>query len=397
MKIAYFDCFSGISGDMALGALLDLGLPKPRLLQELKKLPLPDFDLEVSFCRRMNLRGKKVTVRPRKEEEERTFWVIKSMLEKSSLNSEVKELSIKIFEKLAKAEAKIHQQKIDEVHFHEVGAIDSLVDIVGVGVGIDHFRFDKVYVSSLPLGSGFVTCRHGVIPLPAPATVELLKGVPVHSAGMEGELVTPTGAAIIKVIATEFGSIPPMKIDRIGYGVGAKNFKERPNLLRIISGEPEGNIQTDRAIVIETNVDDMSSQIHGYLMERLFELGAFDVSFFPVQMKKNRPGVILRVICEEGRKLELIKNIFKETTTLGIRCYEAERFKLSRWSEELPTRYGPILVKVVENIDGEVEVFPEYEECKKVAREKGVALKEVYRAVRDDSRSFKPRKRISSE
>lgn len=391
MKIAFFDCFSGISGDMILGALLDLGLPGDLLLHELKRLPLPDFDLEISTAQRMNLQGKKITIKlPAAAEKGRTFREIKEIIKDSSLNSAVKETSIAVFQQLATAEAKIHRQKIEAVHFHEVGAIDSLVDIVGAGIGLHFLKISQVHTSSLPMGSGFTKCRHGIIPLPAPAVVELLRGVPVHSAGIEDELVTPTGAAILKVITTEFGPIPPMEIERVGYGVGTKIFKDRPNLLRIILGEAEEKITTDRAIVIETNIDDMNPQIHGYLMERLLEMGAFDVSFQPLQMKKNRPGVLLRIICEEGKKSALIKKIFQETTTLGIRCYEVERFKLPRWSEELPTRYGSIPVKVAKGIDGNWELFPEYEGCKQIAKERGIALKEVYRAVQDQSSSFKP-------
>ena len=393
MKIAYFDCFSGISGDMVLGALLDLGLPKALLTQELKKLPLPDYQLLISSSRRMKLKGTRLSVAPRKEEEkERTFREIASMLKMSSLNSRVKELSLEIFKKLAQAEAKIHQQKIDQVHFHEVGALDSLVDIVGAAIGIDYLNLDQVYGSCLPMGSGFVKCRHGVLPLPAPATLELLKDIPVYSAGIEGEMVTPTGAAIIKVIAKEFGSMPPLKINRIGYGVGTKKFSDRPNLLRIVLGETDDNVQTDRVMVIETNIDDMNSQIHGYLMEGLFEWGALDVSFFPVQMKKNRPGVVLRVICEEAKKMELIKKIFKETTTLGIRCHQVERFKLSRWSETLSTSFGDLSIKVVKGIDGRLKVLPEYEGCKEIAKEKGVALKEIFQAIQNKTPSFQSSK-----
>jgi pyridinium-3,5-bisthiocarboxylic acid mononucleotide nickel chelatase len=375
MKILYFDCFSGVSGDMTLAALLDLGLPLEKLQEELKKLGLKNYSLEVRPGSRSGIAavGLEVKVGPQ-EEHHRHFSDIREMISRSSLEPGVKELSLAIFQRLAEAEARVHKKKVEEVHFHEVGAVDSIVDIVGTAIGISSFRPDRIYASELPMGWGFVHCQHGRLPLPAPATVEVLKGYPVKSVDVEGELVTPTGAAIVATLSSKASAFPAMKVERIGYGMGKKEFPDRPNLLRLILGEATEAYQTDRAMVLESNIDDMNPEFYDYLMERLFQRGALDVSLSPLQMKKNRPGTLLRVIAEEKDADALSELILQESTTLGVRSFPVSRKKLPREVREVETRYGKVRVK----ISGEVRFQPEYDDCRRVAQEKGVPIQEVY-------------------
>ncbi|MFH2011293.1 MAG: nickel pincer cofactor biosynthesis protein LarC [Pseudomonadota bacterium] len=391
MKIAYLDCFSGISGDMILGAMVDLGLSKTKLEDELGKLSLSGYEITCSNEARMQINGTRVKViLKEKEYHHRSFSDIKRLITESTLDKETKELSIGVFQRLAEAEAKIHKKDIDDIHFHEVGAVDSIVDVVGAAVGIKHFGIEGVYASRIPLGSGFVTCQHGTLPLPAPATIELLKGIPVYESGIKGELVTPTGAAIITTLTDNFGRMPSMIIRNIGYGVGDKEFQEVPNLLRIILGEEEREKETDRVTVIETNIDDMNPEVYDFLMERLFEEGALDVSLSPIQMKKNRPSVLLRVICHEGNKTRVINTILNESTSFGVRYYEVDRVKVPRRLEEVETKFGKINVKIYQDNDAIINVSPEYEDCKKIAKEKKVPLKRVYsEAVKEALSSFK--------
>jgi len=375
MKILYFDCFSGVSGDMTLAALLDLGLPLERLEEELKKLGLKNYSLEVCPGSRSGIGalGLEVKVGPH-EEHHRHFSDIREMISRSSLEPGVKERSLAVFQRLAEAEARVHKKKVEEVHFHEVGAVDSIVDIVGTAIGIDFFRPDRIYASELPMGWGFVNCQHGRLPLPAPATVEVLKGYPVKSVDVEGELVTPTGAAIVATLSSKTTAFPAMKVERIGYGMGKKEFPDRPNLLRLILGEATEAFQADRAMVLESNIDDMNPEFYDYLMERLFQRGALDVSLSPLQMKKNRPGTLLRVIAEEKDADALSELILHESTTLGVRSFPVSRKKLPREVRKVETRYGKVRVKV----SGEVRFQPEYDDCRRIAREKGVPLQEVY-------------------
>ncbi len=376
MKILYFDCFSGVSGDMTLGALVDLGLPVDLLKNELQKLRVTNYAMDFFPGSRSGIAamGLKVKVGPHPEDH-RHFTDIRQMIEQSKLEEPVKRLSLAIFQRVAEAEAKIHSQTIEGVHFHEVGAIDSIVDIVGTAIGIEYFKPDQIFSSPLPLGRGFVDCQHGRLPLPAPATLEILKGYPTQSAGIEGELVTPTGAAIVKTLSGGVRPFPAMKVDRIGYGMGQREFPDRPNLLRLILGEsPEGQL-ADQVTVLECNIDNMNPEIYEFLMDRLFERGALDVTLSPLIMKKSRPGTLLRVIAEEKDADPLADLILSESTTLGVRMYGVSRKKLSRVFEEVDTRYGKIRVKV----SGAGRFQPEYEDCKRVALEKGVPLQEVYR------------------
>ncbi|MEW6615955.1 MAG: nickel pincer cofactor biosynthesis protein LarC [Thermodesulfobacteriota bacterium] len=379
MKIAYLDCFSGISGNMILGAMMDLGLPKTKLEEELDKLSLSGYEITCSTEARMEINGSRVKVILKEtDSHHRSFSDIKNLINGSSLDKDTKELSIRVFQRLAEAEAKIHKKDIDDIHFHEVGAVDSIVDVVGAAVGIKHFGIQEIYASRIPLGSGFVTCQHGALPLPAPATMELLKGKPVYESGIMGELVTPTGAAIITTLTDKFGRMPSMIISDIGYGVGDKEFQEVPNLLRVVLGDDERERETDRVTVVETNIDDMNPEVYDFLMERLFEEGALDVSLSPLQMKKNRPSVMLRVICHGGDKSRVIDTILKESTSFGVRYYEVDRVKVPRRLKEVETRFGKVKVKIYQDNDAVINVSPEYEDCKKIAKEKKVPLKRVY-------------------
>lgn len=382
MKIAYFDCFSGISGDMILGALVDLGLPRKVLLEGLQKLSLHGYKIRISKQERMSIHGTRVEVLiEHHEHSHRSFLQIRSMIQESGLSDEDKSLSIRIFERLARAEAKMHNKAIDDVHFHEVGAVDSIVDIVGSAIGINRLGVERVIASELPLGRGFVKCHHGILPVPAPATLELLEGIPVRDSGIESELVTPTGAAIISTVATDFSAIPRMKIKGIGYGVGKKEFSERPNLLRILIGERDSAVyRTD--IVIEANIDDMNPQLCDYILDRLFEEGALDVTFSPLQMKKNRPAIQLRVLCDPPHLRTMIDCIVKESTTIGLRYYEVQRYCLKRKIRKVKSPWGMVRVKVSADDSGKtINALPEYDDCKRIAKRSGVPLKEVYQKV----------------
>ena len=375
MKIAYFDCCAGISGDMVLGALLDSGLDVSILRRELAKLHLGDYSISASKDERHHITGTNIKVRFKESGHHRTFKEIKNIINKSRLTTKVKVLSTSIFENLAKAEAKVHGCRVDDVHFHEVGAIDSIVDIVGTAIGIEKLGIGQVYASPLPLGSGWVKTSHGRMPVPAPATLELLKGVPVASSPATSELTTPTGAAIIKTLSLSFGNMPHMEIEGTGYGIGDRSFKEIPNILRLIIGKRTGN--TERLIIVETNMDDMNPQIYEYLMSRLFKNGALDVFLMPIQMKKGRPAILLKVLCPENKKGNIIDTIFEETTTIGVRTYEVERHCLERRIENVSTPYGKVRVKVAERNGKVLNIQPEYEDCKEIAEKKKLPLKEV--------------------
>lgn len=381
MKIAYFDCFSGISGDMILGALIDTGLPVEELRKELKKLDLGGYRIEAKTVSRGELRGKQFKVEAAKNkgrEKERTLGQILGLIEKSRLPARVKGRSERVFKKLGMAEAKVHGQEQETIHFHEVGAIDSLVDVVGSLIGLEMLRVDKVYSSPLPLGRGWVNCRGGRLPVPAPATVELLKGIPTLPSGEEKELVTPTGAAIITALAENFGNPPPMRIEAIGYGAGSRDLSTRPNLLRVLIGQSPGEYEQDEITVIETNIDDMNPQVYGYLQERLFEEGALDVFLTPAQMKKGRPGTLITVLAEFSRVDALTTIIFQETPSLGVRTHRAKRRKLSREVKEVKTKYGKVKVKIAKISEKIKSVSPEYEDCRKIALREGVPFQEVY-------------------
>lgn len=388
MKIAYFDCFSGISGDMTVGALLDAGLKIETLEKELKKLGLSGYQLEVNKVTKKGISATKFKVKIKEEGVERRFKDILTILEESKLDEEIKKETKKIFFNIAKAESKIHQKDIDKIHFHEIGGLDSIIDITSAVIGIKTLGIDEIYSSALPVGKGFVKCAHGVIPVPAPATLELLKNIPTYSGGIESEMITPTGAAIISTLAKSFGKRPLMKIERIGYGAGEKEFTI-PNLLRVCIGEKtlkDENLKddyvSDEVVLIETNIDDMNPEFYDYIMEKLFSQGALDVFLTPIQMKKNRPAHMLSIIVYEQNLKEILEVLFSESTTLGVRVREIKRLRLNQQNFMAETKYGKIKVKVG-MFKGEIKnIAPEYEDCKKMAKQHQVPLKEVYEEVK---------------
>jgi len=379
MKIAYLDCFSGISGDMFLGALLDSGLPFDEFSGHLATLPLEGFRLDTFREGRKHIFGTRFVVIPEDEEQPpRGLREIREIIEQGQFTDTVKAKSVQIFEDLARVEGEIHNLPAEEVHFHEIGAVDSIVDIVGAVYGVECLGIQALFVSSLPLGSGFVGSSHGRIPLPAPATAALLKDVPVFDSGLPHEMVTPTGAALVKGLATSFGPMPPMVIHGIGYGIGKRDLPDRPNLARILIGHQQDETEVDTVVVLETNLDDTSPEVLGYLMERLFDAGGLDVVFFPVQMKKGRPGVQVQVIGRPDQKDVLMKILFKESTTLGIRFRYSQRKLLKRSVVEVDSPWGKIKAKKAVNSDGSVFFLPEYEVCRKIALENNRPLKEIF-------------------
>jgi len=382
--LAYFDCFSGISGDMTLGALLDLGVPLKWLKETLAGTPLQGFDLKVTSVSRSGIRANRVEVVVNDHQQERNFAAIKSIIENSPLSNAAKSTSIDIFQRLADVEAGIHGCTPEEVHFHEVGGIDAMVDIIGTALCLEYLGIDQIAASRIPLGKGFVSCKHGKLPVPAPATVALLKRVPVCGTDIEHELVTPTGAAIISSIAQSFGAMPEMRIQHIGYGAGSRELESRPNLLRIIVGKAARQAQdvaADQVWIVETNIDDMNPEIFGFVMDRLFEDGALDVYWIPVYMKKNRPGTLVQVLCETQNRDAIIERLFSETTSIGIRYYEARRRLLARETFMLKSSFGQVAVKRIGDPAGQTRLVPEYEICKKIALEKKLPLRLVYETI----------------
>jgi uncharacterized protein (TIGR00299 family) protein len=382
LKVAYFDCFSGISGDMILGSLIDAGLSHHILLKHLERLPLPGFSVQIEKVTKCGISGTKVNVLTQDCHTHRHLQDIYSILEQSKLEHDVIKTAKKIFQNLAQAEAKVHNTTPDNIHFHEVGAVDAIVDIVGAVVGLKELGIEEIYVSPLNLGSGFVECEHGTIPVPAPATVELLKGVPSYTSDVRQELVTPTGAAIITTLAKEFGSMPELVVDCAGYGAGERDLKI-PNLLRVIVGEHKqiSNYHTDKNIILETNIDDMNPEFFDFLFYRLSKEGALDVSLTPIYMKKNRPGTLLRVLAKENNKDNLIKAIFEETTTLGIRTYSANQISLPLEFRPIETKYGTIRIKIKKISGKSTQVLPVYEDCRLAAIKYGLPVKHVYDEV----------------
>jgi uncharacterized protein (TIGR00299 family) protein len=386
--IAYFDCFSGISGDMTLGAFIDLGVPVEWLINRLETIPLTGFEVLAETVSRSGIQAKSVEVRVKDDTTSRHYKDIKSIIEKSSLSPEVKQKSLDIFDKIANAEALIHGCPRDKVHFHEVGGIDALVDIVGTVLSVHYLKIEKVMASAIPVGRGFVNCQHGILPVPAPATLGILKGIPIYGTKIPHELVTPTGAAIIATLAESFEEIPDMIVEKIGYGAGKRDLELQPNLLRIILGTEITNsekgigvYQTDQIVILETCIDDMNPEVFGFLMERLFEKGALDVYWIPIFMKKNRPGTMVQVICPENCRDVLMACILSESSSLGVRYYHAKRRMLGRERIMVKTVYGEIAVKRITELDGSSRIVPEYETCKKIAIAKNLPLRMVYDAV----------------
>ena len=388
MRLAYLDCSSGVSGDMFLGACLDAGLGVDSLLAQLAKLPLGTYDFKPARVRRAGLTGTHVEIKAPGDQPHRHLAPIEQMIESSALSASVKKRSQRIFRRLGEAEARLHNQPIEKVHFHEVGAIDAILDIVGACVALELLGIEELRASPLNVGSGRVTATHGSLPVPAPATAELLRGIPIYSSGVEAELVTPTGAAIVSTLASGFGPLPAMRAERIGYGAGTRELPGHPNLLRLMIGErdpsPESRApgpDSDVVAVIETSVDDMSPEVYGYLVERALAAGALDITCSPVEMKKNRPGLEIRLLAKPEQAEALADLVFAETTTLGLRISTAERRVLERESVAVTTPYGDIRVKIGRRNGQVLNAAPEYEDCRKAALEHSVPLKEVMQAA----------------
>lgn len=378
----YFDCFSGISGDMTLGAFVDLGVPDSFLKHELARLPLTGFDITTSGTSKHGIHATNLFVHEEKHVHAMNYSHIRSLIENSPLSVRVKTLSLSIFEKIAVAESRIHGCAKDKVHFHEVGGIDAMVDIVGTALCMEYMDIRTVRASAIPLGSGFTTCAHGTIPIPAPATTEILRGVPVYGTAIKKELVTPTGAAIITSIAQSFGNMPAMTINRTAYGSGKRDLNEQPNLLRVLAGSfTDSNKSEDTILVLECTIDDMNPEYFGYLMERLFEDGALDVTLQPVFMKKNRPGTVLSVLCPLEKQDTLTCRILSESSTTGVRYHTVKRTVLDRKTVSVTTRFGTIAAKQITRPDGSRQITPEYEACRDIARLKDIPLYKVYEEV----------------
>jgi len=385
MKIAFLDCFSGISGDMMVGALIDLGLDFRYLEKELKKLNISGYKLEIAKVKRNGIKGVKFDVNvDLKKHHHRNLKEINNIIERSKLNKEVKDLSKAIFNEIAKAEAKAHGIKVNDVHFHEVGAVDSIIDIVSTSIGINYLGIEKVISSPLNVGSGFVKAEHGLLPVPAPATAEILKNIPFYSNGIKAELVTPTGAAIVATVAKDFSSLPEMRVEKIGYGAGSREIEEIPNLLRIFLAEDSrksSDYDKDRITVIETNIDDISPQVYEELMENIFKIGALDIFLTPIIMKKNRPAIKISVLSDPETAVKVYDLLFRETSTFGIRSYEASRCKLGREIKKIKTALGSVDVKIGKLGNKVLKTAPEYESIKKIARDKKIPFLEVLKRV----------------
>lgn len=383
MKVLCYDCFSGISGDMNLGAMIDLGITVSFLKNELEKLNLQGWELIAEKDQRHGITGTKVTVKQTVHEHtHRHLSDIEKIISESSLSDADKRLSMKIFLKIATAEALVHDIPVEEVHFHEVGAIDSIIDVAGAAICFNALNVDAVFVSEVELGSGFVNCDHGKLPVPAPATAEIMKGIPARTGGVDFEATTPTGAAILSVLGTGFSSGHAVKIEKTAYGVGHKDHPEVPNLLRVSLGETSAKtISGHQALLIESNIDDMNPEFYDYISERLFKAGASDVYCSQIIMKKGRPGVILNVICEAGLEDIIKEIIFKESTTVGIRTFDFKKDTLAREFGKLNTKYGEVTIKRSFYKGQEVSAKPEYDECRKIAAEKGIPVKEVYNNI----------------
>jgi len=378
MKICYLDCFSGVAGDMLLGALVDAGVDPALIREEIAKLSLDGVELHFEKCKRSGISGTNLTVEVAPDHSHRSLSKIEEIIGSSTLDAGVKERSIRIFRRLGEVEAAVHQMPIEKVHFHEVGALDAIVDIVGACVGFAALGIEKIYCSPLNLGSGTVKAAHGVMPVPAPATASLVKDVPTYADGPAVELTTPTGAAIVTTLAESFGAMPAMRIESVGYGAGDREFKGRANLTRVLVGEASSAPEATQIHVIETNVDDMSPEWVGYVRERLLEEGALDVTVMPVYMKKDRPGFTISVLARPEDRERLGDLLLTETTTIGIRSHTSERRVLERTSQPVETPYGTVSIKVASENGAVRNAAPEYEDCRRIAREKHVPFKEVW-------------------
>lgn len=383
MKTLYLDTFSGISGDMFLGLCLDLGVQQQQLEEQLSRLPISGYRIESGREQRHGIEGCRAQVHCDETHHHRSWSTIDRMLGQSHLAEPVKQLSRQFFRKLGEAEARVHGIAIDEVHFHEVGAIDAIVDLVGAAICLDLLGIGKVYCSPLPLSRGMSECAHGKLPLPAPATLEILQGKPVIDSGSDRELVTPTGATIVSQVA-EFGPLPALPVGQTGYGVGGWQLEDRPNLLRgILYANAPSSAESKKIQLLETHIDDSTPEHLGDLMERLFTAGALDAGFSPLQMKKNRPGTRLTVVCHPEQAKELARLILRESSALGVRSSFCDRYRLNRRQSEVTTTFGKARVKLIFDGDEFLRLTPEYDDCRELAYKTGQSLQQIYRTVEE--------------
>jgi len=379
LRAAYFDCYSGISGDMILGALVDLGVDPGKIRKALKTLDLKGYKLKTSRVQRGLIAGTKVQVSLTKSSHHpaRKYSDIKKLIADSDLSSTAKKNSLEIFKRIAQVEAAIHDTTMEKIHFHEIGAVDSIVDIVGGVVAIESLKLDKIYASPLNVGEGFVQCAHGCLPVPAPATLKLLQGIPVFSNGIKKELTTPTGAAMIGFYADKFGSLPAMKIVGDGYGAGDHIIAEMPNMLRVVLGEISAE-SDEELVLIETNIDDMNPEFYEGTMESLFKAGALDVYLTPIIMKKSRPANKISVLSSETDRQAMTEILLHETSSFGVRYFRIGRTVLDREMKTVNISWGSVRIKIGKFNGKVIQISPEYEDCKKIAYKEKVPVKQVY-------------------
>ncbi len=379
MRIAYFDCFNGVAGDMMVGALIDAGCPPDELMAALKGLPISGYEMSFARARIQGLSATrfKVLLDSDAPQPHRHLKDVLGIIEAGNLPANVRGRAGDVFSRLAEAEASVHGTTVERVHFHEVGAVDAVIDIVGACWALERLGVERVVCSPVPVGSGTVKCEHGLMPVPAPATAKLLADVPIAATTETGELTTPTGAALVTAWADSFGGVPAMTLRGIGYGAGSREGVTRPNFFRVLLGDSAASDSSDVVVVLEANLDDATPETVGYAMERLLEAGALDVYCLPIHMKKSRPGMLLTALAVPDGVSELESVLFAETTTFGVRRYEVLRSKLGRRVESVPTRFGPIRVKIGLRAGQVVTVAAEYEDSRNAAREHGVPLRTV--------------------
>ncbi len=384
MRTIYFDCFAGASGDMILGALVGAGADAQILTEQLGLLGVRGWAIDFQIVDRSGVSATHARVETAPEHGHRHLIEILRIIGDSHLGNRVKDRAARIFSRLADAEARVHNQPVEEVHFHEVGALDAIIDVVGASIGFELLGIEQFICSPLRLGRGIIEMAHGRFPIPPPAVAKMLEGAPVYAGDIEGEFVTPTGAAILSTVCKQFGPLPPMTLEATGYGAGTRNHQRLPNVLRVFVGETEVDTSAAdaRLLMIETNIDDMSPKVFGYVMERALELGALDCYVTPVQMKKGRPGTLLSILCRPQDREKLLSMLFAETTTIGARSYKVLRRALQRETVRVGTKFGPIDVKVARLGNGAVKAMPEYEQCREAAQRAGVALSVVEDAAR---------------
>ena len=394
MKILYYDCFSGISGDMNLGAMIDLGVDQDRLVEELSKIPIDPYEIRISKDQRKGISGMRVNILVSPQDarsdmpsgHHRTFRDISGLIEESSLSEKVKTISLNIFRRIAQAEAKIHGCGIDDVHFHEIGAVDSILDVVGAAFCLDYLKVDRVFSSPVQVGGGFVTCAHGILPVPAPATAEILMEIPIRTGLVPFETTTPTGAAILAATVDAFMEQVEFTPCKIGYGIG-KRDTDIPNILRVFLGEMQEeavseDVETQEAVLVECNIDDMNPEMYDYIMALLFEKGAYDVFLTPVIMKKSRPAVKISILCDAGARNAVEEVLWLHSSTFGVRSHKISKTMLKRDISAVATKYGDISVKNAYFKGRKIKSKPEYEDCKRLAKEKGVSVKEIYDSLK---------------